>query len=470
MLNSLRTRLLASYVAIVVVCLLTITLALAFFLRNSPVLRRLAYNRLNEVAREAPPFPPTDSPAAAWREYLREAAASSGVRLMLVNGRGEVLADSDADSLHQFAPGTFAPDALARREARDVHRRAWLFVERRAGRGLFILYLQQQPRFPVVAFIAESLLGPLIQAGLTALCLSFVLAILIARSVAEPLRRLARAAQGIAGGHYDQALPLSGPTEVQTVAGAFNEMAQKVQTGQQAQRDFVANVSHELKTPLTSIQGFAQAILDGAADSPDALCRSAAIIYDEAERMRRLVEGLLDLARLDAGQSALLRGPVELTPLVRSVAEKFSPRAAEKNIALRQDIPPLPPIVGDADRLAQVFTNLLDNALKHTPAGGTVTVAAGPAPAAGAVEISVTDTGPGIPAEDLSRIFERFYQVDKSRRAAGRGVGLGLAITREIVAAHGGQIRAESVTGLGTKFIVRLPASLPGDSTIARKR
>jgi signal transduction histidine kinase len=171
--------------------------------------------------------------------------------------------------------------------------------------------------------------------------------------------------------------------------------------------------------------------------------------------MRRLVEGLLDLARLDAGQGNLARGPVDLGALLRSVAEGLELRAAEKGIRLRQEVGPLPALAGDGDRLRQVFTNLLDNALKHTAQGGAVTVAA--AASDGAVEVVVIDTGPGIPAEDLPRIFERFYQVDKSRKAAGRGAGLGLAISREIVLAHGGSLRAESVVGLGSKFVVRLP-------------
>jgi signal transduction histidine kinase len=149
--------------------------------------------------------------------------------------------------------------------------------------------------------------------------------------------------------------------------------------------------------------------------------------------------------------------------------EKFGPAAREKGVVLEVALPAqLPPLVGDADRLVQVFTNVIDNALKHTPAGGRITLSA----AAGApVEISVADTGSGIPREDLSRIFERFYQVDKSRPASERrGLGLGLAITREIVEAHGGSLRVESQVGQGSRFTVRLPALRPDDSTLVRRR
>jgi signal transduction histidine kinase len=244
-------------------------------------------------------------------------------------------------------------------------------------------------------------------------------------------------------------------------------MTGQLQSTQQAQRDFLANVSHELRTPLTSIQGFAQALLDGAAATPEAIQRSAGIIFGEADRMRRLVDGLLDLARLDSGLRALTLAPVDLRGLLTGAAEKFSLRANAGSVTLAADLPPtLPAITGDADRLAQVVANLLDNALKHTPAGGRVTLSASASPTS--VEISVSDTGPGIPAEDLGRIFERFYQVDKSR-AHSAGLGLGLAISREIVEAHGGRLRAESVTGLGSRFTVELPLPAAAGATTRGK-
>jgi signal transduction histidine kinase len=162
------------------------------------------------------------------------------------------------------------------------------------------------------------------------------------------------------------------------------------------------------------------------------------------------------------------REPIDLPALLGAVAEKFNLRATEAQVALSLEMPDgLPVINGDADRLAQVFTNLVDNALKHTPAGGRVTVSAAANPAG--VEITVTDTGAGIPAADLGRIFERFYQVDKSRARPG-GVGLGLAISREIVQAHQGTINVESVVGLGSRFRVTLPRALSDDITLNRRR
>jgi signal transduction histidine kinase len=246
-------------------------------------------------------------------------------------------------------------------------------------------------------------------------------------------------------------------------------MAHQVRAGRDAQRDFVANVSHELKTPLTSIQGYSQAILDGTAADPEMVGRSVSIIHDEAERMSRMVTELLDLARIESGQAVMRREPLNPKPLLENIIEGFHLRAEEAKVSLTSQIDDLPSVVGDGDRLAQVFANLLDNAIKHTPAGGKVMVAAKLVTPSGvqkhrktasqSIEVAVSDSGAGIPPEDLTRVFERFYQVDKSRVHTG-SVGLGLAIAREIVEAHSGTIKAESIVGLGTRFVVVLPVPI----------
>jgi signal transduction histidine kinase len=279
---------------------------------------------------------------------------------------------------------------------------------------------------------------------------------------------VAQAAQQIAAGDYDQTVPVEGSTEFKEVAVNFNQMAQQVRATQHSQRDFLANVTHELKTPLTSIQGFAQAIQDGAASEPEAVRKSAAIIHDEAARMNRLVMDLLELARIESGQIVMRREPVQVDLVLRSVIDRLVLRAQSSGVALQTEIAPdMPAIVGDGDRLAQVFSNLIDNALKHTPSGGKIAITARSisgssavkrGKALEAVEITVADTGSSIPPEDLARIFERFYQIDKSRARSKEGsLGLGLAIVKEIVTAHGGTIHAESIMGLGTKFVVWLP-------------
>ena len=318
----------------------------------------------------------------------------------------------------------------------------------------------------------------LLMAGGVALVLSILLALLISRSVANPMRRMARAAEAIAAGDYDHRLDINQPEEVRMLARSLEAMSRQVQTSQQAMHDFVVNVSHDLKTPLTSVQGFAQALVEGVAGDELARRHAAEVIYEEASRMVRMVDQLGDLARIDAGEMALNPSLVDLAALVGGVAQTMAPVAADKRVNLATD---LPPVMADGDRLIQVFTNLIGNALKFTPEGGRVQVEAqlaatckpprgtylnsaddhsGNGSLAGNgddwIRISVSDTGCGIPAEDLPRVFERFYQVDKSR-ASGRGSGLGLAIAKEIVVAHGGRIGVESVEGVGTRFTVEIP-------------
>jgi signal transduction histidine kinase len=237
-------------------------------------------------------------------------------------------------------------------------------------------------------------------------------------------------------------------------------MSSQVAATQQAQRDFVANVSHDLKTPLTSISGWSQALLDGTAAKPEQRERAVRIIHDEAGRMTRLVEQLLDLEKIESGQLELRREPVDLAALVQDVQRNLALRAEEKGIQLTAEIVPVPAVSGDPDRLVQILTNLVDNSLNHTPPGGRVHIALKP-DGDRAIELVVQDTGPGIPPEALGRIFERFYQVDSSRRRTSEqgGVGLGLAIVKELVEAHNGRITAESQAGQGSAFTIHLPLS-----------
>jgi two-component system sensor histidine kinase ResE len=214
----------------------------------------------------------------------------------------------------------------------------------------------------------------------------------------------------------------------------------------------MANVTHDLKTPLTSIQGYSQAIMDGTARDQS---KAAEIIHDEAGRLTRMVSDLTDLARVHAGRTPLRREPVDLSQIVQTVSQKLSVVADRRDIALTTHIEPVPQVMGDGDQLVQVLNNLLGNAIKYTRGGGTVRVSLWPANDGG-VLIQVADNGIGIPEADLPRIFERFYQVDKAR-GPSRGTGLGLAIVNEIVHAHEGRINVTSKPGSGTTFTVWLP-------------
>ncbi|CAM3787940.1 ATP-binding protein [Alicyclobacillus pomorum] len=221
-------------------------------------------------------------------------------------------------------------------------------------------------------------------------------------------------------------------------------------------KDFIANVSHELRTPLSMMQGYAEALQDEFGDNPEQRRELADIIHDETLRMKRLVNDLLDLAQLESGQFQMNFQDLDLTDIVRRVARKFQALAGDREIQLCVEVPEEPVYVqGDADRMEQVFTNLMDNAIRHTGPNGTVTIAL--RESGGHVQVRVSDTGSGIPEEDIPYIWERFYKADKARTRGSSGTGLGLAITRQIVLEHRGDIVVNSTVGVGTTFIVSLP-------------
>jgi signal transduction histidine kinase len=292
-------------------------------------------------------------------------------------------------------------------------------------------------------------------AGAIALTASAVVAVLISRSISRPLARITRAAQEMARGNYDQELDLRGQDEVGRLAQAFNVMARQVSRSHQMMRDLLANVSHELKTPLTSIQGFSQALEEGAISSPEEYKEAGRIINQEALRMRRLVDDLIELSRLESGQALVEREPVDLANLLRDCARRFEWQLRESGAELRLDVPALPSVEGDERRLEQAFANLLDNAVRHVPEGGAITVRA--ESSNGVVRVAVHNTGSYIPPEDLPRVFERFFQLDRNRSSGSGRAGLGLAIAHEVVQAHLGTLSASSDRKQGTEFVVTLP-------------
>ena len=333
----------------------------------------------------------------------------------------------------------------------------------------WLMVAAPRPRVLLANIFANDFLPLILQSGSVALLLSLVVAFFFARWIADPLQKVVASARALPSAEA-KAVEVRGPLEVQELTRAFNSMTARMQASQKSQREFVANVSHELKTPLTSVQGFAQAILDGTADSEEARQQAAQVIYDESGRMHRMVLDLLDLARLDAGIANITMSPVNMPALLNAVAEKFTPQLQRAGVNIKVDVDVnLPTITADGDRLAQVFTNLVDNALKFTPRGGLISLRA--LVVTDEMLVSVSDTGAGIPAEALAHIFDRFYQADPARRGGEKhGAGLGLAIAHEIVGAHGGRISVRSRLGEGTTFEVFLPLIKKSAATTARRK
>ena len=463
--SSLRSRLWLSYAFLVVTALSVVALVLLIYLIRNPLAYRQTLERIHAAEKLILKRPaefingtgldmPEEHGTTRPPSLLDRTAQLFDVRVAVYSQQGTLLRDTGDAAVALSLPG----EGFLRRRlpiTRDAQGRAWLVSQATLEDGRILLVAAPRPRVAGLSLFADELLPLFLQGGVVALLLSLLAAFLIARWIADPLQNMLAAARALPSAEAKPVEP-RGPREVQDVMRAFNSMVGRVQASQSSQREFVANVSHELKTPLTSIQGFAQAILDGTADSPEARRQAAEVIYNESGRMHRLALDLLDLARLDAGTADLAMSPLDLAVLLNAMVEKFAPLAARAGVTVGAQFGALPPLTGDGDRLAQVFTNLVDNALKFTPSGGQVTLAAQSDGAE--ILIEVRDTGRGISPEALPHVFDRFYQEDVSRaHRERRGAGLGLAIAREIVAAHGGRISVRSQVGQGTVFTVRLP-------------
>jgi two-component system OmpR family sensor kinase len=299
----------------------------------------------------------------------------------------------------------------------------------------------------------------LLQAGLIAGGLAVLMGIIIARGLSAPLGRLATAARRISRGELDQRVSVKGADEVADLAQAFNEMAANLQQAESLRRNLVADVAHELRTPLSVIQGNLRAILDDVYPLDKA---EIAGIYDETLILSRLINDLRELAQAEAGQLGLNIQPTAPLPLIESAVDLFAELAREKEVNLKITLPDnLPSVLADPDRVRQVLHNLLTNALRHTPDEGEIGILTEPLAddPVSSVQVSVTDTGPGIPPEDLPHVFDRFWRTDRSRSREHGGSGLGLAIARQLVQAQGGQIGVESegVLGQGSRFWFTLP-------------
>lgn len=487
----LRFRLLTSYLVLLTVALGVFAVALLLLIGNRPAPPQPTYERLAALTQglnlldfiaDLPRGPNLVFIQERILELLDAFAESRNVRTMQI-----WLSQDDPlvlyDSARGFEPGqtirlrvdSYKSDPLAKVLSRGGEQFFGAFADRGGGEWLYggVMFRQQrllrgrtagdnlwilaEPRPTVrlhetLAVFSNSLAPPLIQAGLAGIAFSIILAALISRTIAKPLQRLAQAATDVARGDYAVHVPASGPRELRSLADSFNRMTAEVLAANNAQRDFLGNVSHDLKTPLTSIQGYSQAIIDGAAENPK---QAAQTIFEEASRLNRMVVELTDLEQLQAGRLSMRLEIIDMSLLADGVVQSLQLLAANQGIRLESSCQAVPSIHGDGDRLAQVLTNLVGNALKFTDSGGVVRVAT--KPQGHGVSVAIHDTGIGIAAEELPRVFERFYQVDKAR-GPRRGTGLGLAIAKEIVEAHGGKITVSSRgRDQGTVFRIWLP-------------
>jgi len=299
-------------------------------------------------------------------------------------------------------------------------------------------------------------------ATVAALVAAIIVSLFVSKRVVSPVQDMMVASQRIADGHYDERVAVSASVgrgevdELSQLALSFNQMAGTLEQTEAMRRDLIGDVAHELRTPLSSIKGYMEGLIDGVLPPNAATFQQ---VHREADRLRRLVADLEELSQVEAGAFELNVRSAPMHHIVEAVTTRLGRQFEEKGVILKVDVPSdVPPVLADEDRIGQVLLNLVGNALQYTPAGGRVCLRA--RSEGDTVRVVVEDTGIGIAAEHLPHVFTRFYRVDKSRSRAGGGSGIGLTIAKHLVEAHGGQIHAVSGgLGKGSTFSFTLPVA-----------
>ena len=473
---SLRYKLIASYMGIILLFLLLAGSSVVYVLRDYQ--QRIRLDQLADLA----------FPISATVRSLEDAGATPAqivgririqgeflrTRIILTDRTGFVIEDTgdELDGQQLTLPTTETnerrsntPRAYYTSNADGLFLIApairWSGEMRRAmGASSNYVVILAVPQANVVEAWWE-LAPSLTVAAAISLFVSILVALILTRSIARPLVQMTRASEEMARGRYDQSIPVRGHDEIARLATAFNAMASQVATSDRTMRDFLANVSHELKTPLTSIQGFSQAMLDGTITMEEQYRNAASIINVETVGMRRMVGDLLTLSKIESGQITMENEPVDIEGSLRDIVRRAEFLAEAAGIHIVLEVDSSAAVLGDERWLGQVFSNLLDNAIKHASDGSRVTVSAKVHETTHDVEVTFHNVGSYIPRDDLPRVFERFFQVDRSRSARVEGSGLGLAIVREVVQSHSGTVEAESDHFTGTTFRIHLPLYAP---------
>lgn len=443
MINSLQFRLLIAFVLIILVVVGAVAIFVSFTI-GGEVQQYEEYVDQVRLIRTERLVIRHYAERSGWtgiQPLIEQMGSLYGRRVLLTNSSGTVVADSQNELIGKQYQSDSSNKPL---------------VSRTGGGLLGTLYINPSETDPTSAVsLIKAINRFLILGGFLAIIVAAVVTFFMSRQILKPVRALTIAARQLGQGDFSHRVQFRGKGEMADLAQTFNSMAESLERDEMLRRNMVSDVAHELRTPVSHIRGQLEAIGDGLIQ-PDA--RTFSSIYEEALLLSRLIDDLQELTLAEAGKLSLYRQAEDITQLIQKTVAAVSPRATTSGVILTIDLSEQLPLCDiDSQRIGQVLRNLLDNAITHTPKGGAITVAA--RPIQGHVEVSVIDTGEGIPAEHLPNVFERFYRVDKSRTRATGGSGLGLTIARRLVEAHGGKIGVQSEAGNGSRFYFTIPVS-----------
>ncbi len=462
---SLKWSMFVSYIAVILVTLVVVALGGTLLARG--YVDKLSLARLDDMTRpiyvQIVGLIRGNVTPQQLLSTLQEQADKNNAYVLLLDGDGNIERQLVPQQLEPLSPIAVAPGILPvglttseQGKFTTTDRRVFLFsayrLTRQTGQLNRVETLVLATVRPGTFSVLRTFINPLLIAAGIALVVSLLMAVFFARSVYRPLIDFNKAARQISKGDYSHRIETKGPGEIQELADNFNLMTQDVEQSHLRLRHFVADVSHELRSPLTSIQGFAQALIDGTASDEETKLKAAKIINEEANRLKRQVDELLELSRMQSNQIQIGNETVNIKEVLEHCSEVYEIQAKQNMNTIELNALHDLTVTGNTDRLEQVFNNLIDNAIKNSPTGGKIKITSTRFQDK-FVQIIVADEGPGIPGDQIPYVFERFYQVTGSRT----GVGLGLAIAREIVVAHHGSIEVNSIPGEGARFLVTLP-------------
>jgi len=447
MIHSLQFRLLAAFTLVILV-----TIGAVFFFINQATqaeIRRFEERaeeiRAGRMELELSVYYSRQGDWKGIQPFVEQWGSLYGQRIIVADANGMVVADSQGNLLSKpYPPDSSGRPLSSLREASAI---GTLYISPGLSSGA---------EFASSLSITYKAIGRFfLWGGLLAIALALLITFLVSRRILAPVKALTVTARRLGQGDFSQRVQCEEKGELGELTGTFNSMARDLERAERLQRNMVADVAHELRTPLSNIRGYLEAVRDGVIKPDVDTIRS---LDEEAALLSRLVDDLQELSLAEAGALKLNHQIEDIHNVIKQTVAMKQTQAAAKGLFISIELPDKLPLVNiDSQRISQVLRNLLENAIAHTENGGTIMVTAEKQD--NWVKVSVTDTGEGIPAEELPNIFERFYRVDKSRTRATGGSGLGLTIAKSLVEAHGGKIEVQSEIGKGSRFIFTVPAS-----------